>query len=581
MLTRSNHPAERICVHLLATDPELVPSAVSTLRTAASDALSSGAPEIAVDLLTRALAEPTDAETRADLLYDRGFARLSKPGFDPDAVKDIETAIGMTHDPRRKAERALTACRSIGNRGVFGSAFDVCKIGLEGVASTDDPIIVRLLTEAITLSRNAPATADAAAGYRTLLRSARRASGLAPFFDIEQAWELATEGRDADLVRALVLRALDGGLLQFGASPGSQGISFFCLMWTDEPQVVEALTTEALAARSRSGSPDFLSLYSGVCLMWRAVAGCYAGSLRRAEADAAVVVEQNARFEPLRSNGFPPAAYVHALVERGRLDEAAIVLQRAGLDADLPDSFEHLLVLDSRARLRIARHDRARAAADLRQCERITNAIGMANPACCPWRSQLALVLSSLGEHDEAVSLAREEVARARAFGANRALGIALRAWAQVGEAGERLELLREAVAVLDGSPARLEHARAMVDLGRALRQAGERSEAQQQLRRAMDLAERCGASPLAERAREELVVAGARPRRRRTSGSDALTAGERRVAEMAAAGMTNREIAQALFITTKTVAHHLTHIYAKLEIDGRQSLAAALSTDA
>ena len=74
-------------------------------------------------------------------------------------------------------------------------------------------------------------------------------------------------------------------------------------------------------------------------------------------------------------------------------------------------------------------------------------------------------------------------------------------------------------------------------------------------------------------------MAAGARPRRERLSGPDALTATERRLARMAAEGMTNREIAQALFVTMKTVAMHLTRTYEKLEIAGRAQLPAALGT--
>jgi DNA-binding CsgD family transcriptional regulator len=96
-------------------------------------------------------------------------------------------------------------------------------------------------------------------------------------------------------------------------------------------------------------------------------------------------------------------------------------------------------------------------------------------------------------------------------------------------------------------------------------------------LARALDEAAGCGALALASRAREELVVAGARPRRERLRGVEALTASEVRVAQMAAAGMTNREIAQALFVTMKAVAWHLTHVYEKLDVVGRAQLPGAL----
>jgi DNA-binding CsgD family transcriptional regulator len=137
---------------------------------------------------------------------------------------------------------------------------------------------------------------------------------------------------------------------------------------------------------------------------------------------------------------------------------------------------------------------------------------------------------------------------------------------------------LREAVSHLELSPARLEHARALAELGAALRRAGKRGEAQQTLRQALDLADRCGGQAVADHARAELVITGARPRRARIAGLEALTASERRVAQLAAQGMTNRQIAQALFVSQPTVVTHLSHCYQKLNIDSRQQLASALN---
>ena len=95
-----------------------------------------------------------------------------------------------------------------------------------------------------------------------------------------------------------------------------------------------------------------------------------------------------------------------------------------------------------------------------------------------------------------------------------------------------------------------------------------------------MDFAQRLGATALAERARAELVAAGVRPRRLAVSGIEALTASERRVAEMAANGSTNKEIAQALFVTLRTVEMHLTNAYRKLEISSRSDLSGALHAE-
>ena len=197
------------------------------------------------------------------------------------------------------------------------------------------------------------------------------------------------------------------------------------------------------------------------------------------------------------------------------------------------------------------------------------------NPAAVDWRSQAALAHAALDQPDAALALAREELELARRFGAARAIGIALRT---LGVIGDELDHLNEAVDVLAASPARLEHARALADLGVALRHRRRIVEAREPLRQALDLAIRCGATPLAERARTELLIAGARPRRPQLSGVDALTTNERRVAALAAEGRSNREIAQALYVSHKTVEKHLTAAYRKLGVERARGPAGARS---
>jgi DNA-binding CsgD family transcriptional regulator len=123
-----------------------------------------------------------------------------------------------------------------------------------------------------------------------------------------------------------------------------------------------------------------------------------------------------------------------------------------------------------------------------------------------------------------------------------------------------------------------IEHARSLVDLGAALRRQNQRADAREPLRTGLDLATRCGAAPLAERARQELLACGARPRRAMLTGRDALTPSELRIAELAAGGRSNRDIAEALFITPKTVENHLGRIYKKLSIGSREELRPVLS---
>jgi len=96
-------------------------------------------------------------------------------------------------------------------------------------------------------------------------------------------------------------------------------------------------------------------------------------------------------------------------------------------------------------------------------------------------------------------------------------------------------------------------------------------------LREGLDLADRCDAAPLAIEAREQLRAIGLRPRRTHTTGRDALTPSELRVCRMASEGPSNRGIAQALFVSLRTVETHLTRSYVKLGVRGRDELAQAL----
>src|SRR4051794_23343350 len=198
-------------------------------------------------------------------------------------------------------------------------------------------------------------------------------------------------------------------------------------------------------------------------------------------------------------------------------------------------------------------------------------------PSYLPWRSQAALAHLALGDHESAGRLAEEELELARAFGAPRALGMAKRA-AGVVAGGDRGELLlREAIDAFERGEARLEKARALADLGALLRRRNRRTEARELLREALDAAHRAGARPLADYAETELRATGARPRRVVLTGLDSLTASERRIAELASQDLTNREIAQTLFITARTVEGHLTSVFRKLQLDSRDELCAAL----
>ena len=271
-----------------------------------------------------------------------------------------------------------------------------------------------------------------------------------------------------------------------------------------------------------------------------------------------------------------------ALLEQGEADEAARVIDRGGFPDQLPLDQVHLVWFRlHRARVRIETGSPERGVEELRQVGETVRLLPFDNPGTAPWRSWAAEGLRLLDRNDEARGLAADELALARRWGDPHAIGASLRVLGLVegGKAG--IGLLREAVEVLAGSEARLEYARALVDLGAALRRENRRTEARQRLREGVDLALRLGAFGLAERANKEIAATGARPRKVLQTGLDALTASERRVAQLAAEGMSNKEIAQTLFVTIKTVEVHLSHTYRKLEISSRAQLQNALLTPA
>ena len=189
-----------------------------------------------------------------------------------------------------------------------------------------------------------------------------------------------------------------------------------------------------------------------------------------------------------------------------------------------------------------------------------------------------ARAVAALGERERARPMAEAALAHARRWGAPTLVSRALCTLAMTVDGDEQLAALQEAVAVLDGSPARLVRAEALADLGAALRRARRRADARPPLREALELARRCGAAGLAKRAHDELEATGEKVRRYTPIAVESLTPSERRVAELAASGLTNRQIAQSLFVTVKTIETHLAATYDKLGIRSRQELPVALS---
>jgi len=235
-------------------------------------------------------------------------------------------------------------------------------------------------------------------------------------------------------------------------------------------------------------------------------------------------------------------------------------------------------VLAERGRVRIASGELEAGVADVLEADRRMAAAGCHLSVLVEWVAPTVAALARLGRVAEATALAARELEEADAFGAPRRRAIALSACGGLDDGPAGLAQLQEATDLLTDSPARLVRAAALVNLGAGLRRRGEGVAAREPLGAGLDLAHRCGAVALAEAARAELVATGARPRRASRHGPGSLTPAELRTAEMAASGMSNRDVAQALFVSTKTVETQLSQAYAKLGIASRAELARALT---
>jgi DNA-binding CsgD family transcriptional regulator len=339
-------------------------------------------------------------------------------------------------------------------------------------------------------------------------------------------------------------------------------------------RAIEVWSAGVEEGRARSS----LLLYS-TCLGTRASAREWTGDLGGAEADGVEALPLLPADDPIVRPSVL-SALVDVYIERGALDRATALVRDAWPTGDLPLSLSISQALASRGRLALRLGDPAAALADFEEAGRRAQAFFYVNPCALMWRSYAALACARLGRNERAREFVEEEVEIGRRFGAPEPLGEALRVRALLVRGGERVEAAREAVEVLAASDLRLAHARALIDLGAALRRGGHRRDAREPLREGLDLANRCGSVIETDRAMDELHACGARPRRPARRGVDALSAQERRIATMATEGLGNREIAEALFLTRRTVEMHLTGAYRKLGVSGRGELAAILRAD-
>ncbi|TWP46102.1 AAA family ATPase [Lentzea tibetensis] len=569
-LLAANAPVDRVAAHLVQAPKGTLPDAAGVLRRAATALLAAGDAATAVAHLTRAIDEaPDDAGLRAEL----GRALL-RCGDAAEAQRQLRAAAAGLPDAELVAAAASATAVVDGPLAAIAELTDAIRTRPGGDGRLH--LEARLAVIRSFLPDQRQAASDHLTSYAALSGGTpdeRTLLGLLAQMGRYEVWP-------ADEVAATAVRALAGGAY-FDDATGSTDamvawlVALLALVSADG---VADASREIDRARLRvraHGSPVEYAMVANadMFLKWRLGDVTFVD----AEANGALAAVRDEEPVPqvvaLRATSTHFAAY--AAFERGDLDGAADAL--AAFDAEqslrmMPTIWLH----EPRALLALARGNPQLALSEAYLQRDQMRAVGV-DPPTIPWREPAARALLQLGDEATALALAEEQLVVARKWGAATEVGVALRLLAHADPA-RRLALLTDSVSALERSPARLQRARSLVDLGEALRVARRRTDAREPLHLGIKLAAECGSSVLRTRAVKALEALGDRPRRQVFAGPEALTASERRVADLAALGRANREIAQELFVTPKTVENHLGRIYTKLGISGRRDLARVLA---
>jgi DNA-binding CsgD family transcriptional regulator len=560
-------PIEQVAAHWLILPRQGDPSVAAVLREASRIAISRGAPDSAVAYLERAIEEPLDEETHARVLLELGL--VSAEVMNAASIGYLRAARAALTDPAELARAAEALARQLCFAGEGEEAAAVARAALAELPPDMDDLRQRLETGAL-LAVNFGADAPNLPEQLTALRKDLRGEGAGRWMlDAIITFEEAYTCRPANECVPRILAAIRDGAIVTG-EPAMTGLaSINVLAAAEHPEAMELWETYRAVAY-RSGS-----LVATVGLfLWRGFTLLLFGEIDEAISSTRQAGETQISWGQDRSGvlSYSSSFLARALLEQGDVEGARQALQRRGDPTPGADGWLMWLLAEAEILLAEERHaDVIRVfEGSERYLERCTN------PAWLPWRTVLARSLSALGRAAEAKALIEEDLSYARQWGAPGPIGRALRVSAELDGGDEGL--LREAVDVLSNSLCRLELAKALAALGRTVRISRRPSEARDLLRRALEIAESCGATALATQVRTELQAAGARPRNAEQSGLGSLTPSELRVATFAAQGKSNRDIAQALYVTPKTVEVHLSSVYRKLGIRSRVALVNALS---
>jgi DNA-binding CsgD family transcriptional regulator len=564
LLDEAGASAERVATHVLLSRPPGDARWVAVLRTAAASAAARGAPTASVAYLRRALEEPPAIAERGSVLCELGRVEITQ-----------DREVGYTHllealdtpgDPAVQAESAVW----LGRAAITLSRPDWAAASLQAIdrllATAEGDPALELEAEALTVAQLELSLRHQVEDR--LARFERRAADH-PRYEAIAAIHAAGERMLRGAPAHEVARTVEAALSRTPPSdPYAFGMAVEVLVRTERDDAADRWLALAIEGARAYG----LGLRLAALHTQRAIVELGRGAVGAAE----VEIQTALRLAGERHFMLPRivAVAIAVAVERAELEAASELADRYGESL----ARERAMVDDyliSRGRLRIALGDVRDGLADFLRCGELLGSYGIVRPT--DWRSDAARALLELGDRERAEQLAHEAIAAARAFGAPRALARSLRAAGRVMGGDEGLELLEQAVSLTEPTPSRLEAAYALADLGVELMQRRRRREGREALRLALELALKCGATALSERIRGDLGAGGGRPPRLELSGVEALTPAERKVCDLAAGELTNRQIAQTLFVTEKTVELHLTSAYRKLGIRSRFQLGAVM----
>ncbi|MBU6534130.1 AAA family ATPase [Streptomyces mayonensis] len=572
MLRRGDR-VEAIARHLLRTPAVRLPWALRVLRDAVTVAVHDARPADAVAYLRRALDEPVSDGLRQRLLTELGSLEYASADT-PAAIARLAEAQHLPADPRNRVRTAVALGTALAGRGEIRTAMEVLR-RTEGRLAGHPDLARTVQTAGALLSDEDVATRREV--YRWLSEAGRNSPELlgtaGQALLVRYAATAALISADEAMARVRDLLAQPGDPL---AEPFLLGTAASVAQWADQLDEADRLVERGLAGQH----PALLHPMQHALLNTRADIAAARGDHTRL-----LAVAGHGSGHGSGPGAGPTNRDAHALmafVHTGRTDEALRFADRFDL-REVPETWELNRYLYARGVLRAATGDPAGALHDFLECGRRQGAREVVSPVVTPWRTAVAECRLALGGGPEALALAAEELRLARVWNTPRTVGRALRVLGTATGGRRGLELAEEAVRMLRDAPAGtdMELIPALLAQGRLLLAAGDRSHARARLREAAELAERKGALRWLAEADRSLREGGARRPVATRTGAGALTGSERRIAELAADGRTNTEIADLLHLARRTVETHLTSTYRKLRIRRRTELPGALRHEA